>query len=308
MNNNFEKIAGLPKKRQKDDEFFATRHSIAEYKLDQGIIESDNPEAKPRARDQRFNSDLTPEGIKLAQEKAQEFFSKFNPEKDALFFVSSDLVRAVETARIYLDIARAMGFEIISPKGNKEEKKEDSPKPKNKAEEISAGEIRKVDCLTLDHLENMLLESVYMPQDRLADIKDLNIVSAETREKWAAARKIIEADNKGAWGDNYFAHSEEIKKIFPNVKSASEVYESKFKDMMRLVKFGQEKINEQNPEKNIKVLAFSHENSFIYFLNKNFGESIKNCESIAFKVEDSETAGESKILAAAKGQNKEVKI
>ncbi|MDP1817961.1 MAG: histidine phosphatase family protein [Leadbetterella sp.] len=284
-------------------EFFGIRHGVAEYKLNESIIKSENPEAAPDANKQWFNSDLTPEGKILAKEKAEEFFNNLNPETDALFFVSSDLVRAAETARIYLDVARERGFEIILPR----ERNEQFPElRKNKAEEIGEGYIRKINCLTLDHLENMLREQVFKPNDYLADsVEHLENVSDETKEGWAKARKIIEADNKGTWGANYAAHSEAIAEIFPNVKSAKEIYKSKFLKMMQLVRFGQEKIGEQNPAKNIKVLGFSHENSFLQFLNENFGESMGNCESIGFNVltEDNQDV----ILATAKGRTVEVK-
>lgn len=283
---------------REDDEIFGIRHSISDYTLNNGIIASNNPEAAPDSNKQWFNSDLTPEGIVLAKESAVEFLNKLNPKTDALYFVSSDLVRAAETAKIFLDEARSRGFEIILPK---EEKETDLKKYNNKAEEIGEGYIRKIDCLTLDHLENMLREFVFHPDDYMDKVKSLDNVSEETKAKWAEARKIIEADNQGTWGKNYAAHSEEIEKIFPNVKSAKTVYETKFKNMLRLIKFAQAKIEEQHPEKNIKVLAFSHENSFLYFLNKNFGESMKNCESIGFKVADD------KILATAKGKTIEVK-
>jgi len=301
MNINFEKRSN-PTERSKDDEFFVTRHSISPYKLNEGIIKSDNPEESPDANKQWFNSDLTPEGLELAKEKAEEFFAKLNPGTDALFFVSSDLVRAAETAKIYLDTAKEKGFEIILPR----EKKDKTLELKNKAEEIGGGYIRKIDCLTLDHLDNMLREQIFQSKDYLNEVQDLVNVSDETKEKWAEARKIIEVDDRGTWGNNYAAHSEEIQKIFPNVKSAKEVYESKFKNMLRLVRFGQDQINKQNPEKNIKVLAFSHENSFLYFLNKNFGESMKNCESILFKVEGDGSDKAGKISVTAKGQTKEV--
>ena len=287
---------------RKNDEFFATRHSISPYKLNEGIIKSNNPEDAPNADKQWFNSDLTPEGLKLAKEKAEDFFAKLNPNTDALFFVSSDLVRAAETAKIYLDAARERGFEIILPR----EKKDKTLEPKNKAEEIGDGYIRKIDCLTLDHLDNMLREQIFQSKDYLNEVQNLKNVSEETKKKWTEARKIIEADDRGTWGNNYAVHSEEIQKIFPNVKSAKEVYESKFKNMLRLIRFGQEQIKKQNPEKNIKVLAFSHENSFLYFLNKNFGESMKNCESISFKVEDGGLDETDKIFVTAKDQTKEV--
>jgi len=289
----------------RNDEFFGIRHGQAEYKLNEGIIASENPEDSPDADKQWFDSDLTPEGKLLAREKAEEFFGKLDPATDALFFVSSDLVRAAETAKIYLDVAREKGFEIIRP-GKKDGK---SSEPANKAEEIGEGYIRKIDSLTLDHLENMLREQIFKPNDYLKDvIEHPENVSAETREKWAEARAIIESDNKGSWGGNYAAHSEAIAKIFPNVKSAKEVYETKFRNMMRLIRFGQKKINEANPEKNIKVLGFSHENSFLYFLNQNYGESMKNCEAVAFRIgSDDDSAEAGKILATAKGKTVEVK-
>ncbi|MFH0969159.1 MAG: hypothetical protein V1804_01490 [Patescibacteria group bacterium] len=290
---------------EENDEFFAIRHSKAEGQLHKGIVKSDNPEATPSSDKQWFNSDLTPEGIKLAHEKAEEFFSNLDPQKDALYFVSSDLVRAAQTAKIYLDVARRKGFEIIQPREKSEKFPDNRP---NKAEEIGEGEIRKIRCLTLDHLENVIRERIFKPDNYLeeapSEIRDK--VSPETKEKWAVARKIVEADNKGTWGDNYVAYSEEIEKIFPNVKSAETVYKLKFMKMLRLIKFAQEKINEQNPEKNIKILGFSHENSFLYFLNKNFGESMKHCESIAFKVEDGET-NDKKIMVTTKGKTMEVK-
>ncbi|MFA5155407.1 MAG: hypothetical protein WC453_03145 [Patescibacteria group bacterium] len=293
---------GNAQKRSDDhqDEFFATRHSLAEYKLNESIIRSDYPEARPSADKQWFNSDLTPEGLKLAQEKAKEFFNRLDPAKDALFFVSSDLVRAAETAKIYLDEARARGFEIIKPR-----EKAVAGNYRDKAEEIGEGNIRKIDSLTLDHLENMLQEFVFASnRDILKEVvKDTATVSGETRQKWREARQIIEADDKGSWGNNYAAHSAEIEKIFPAVKSAKAAYDTKFKDMMRLIRFGQQKINEQGPEKNIKVLAFSHENSFLHFLQENFGETMKNCESISFKVDPADGQG---ISATAKGRTVEV--
>jgi len=298
---NFEKSISEPDRKNRDDAFFATRHSISEYKLNESLIGSNTPETAPSVDKQWFNSDLTQEGIELARERAKEFFDGLNPKTDALFFVSSDLVRAAETAKIYLDEARSRGFEVIKPR--------DKAEPGNyrdKAEEIGEGYVRKVGSLTLDHLDNMLREQIFQGKDYLKDmIKEGAEVSAETREKWAAARKIIEADNKGSWGANYAAHSEEIEKIFSNVKSARTVYETKFHDIIRLIRFGQEKINQQQPTKNIKVLGFSHENSFLYFLKENFGETLKNCESIEFKVglDNAE-----KVSATAKGKTVEVNI
>lgn len=292
--------------KERNDEFFATRHSHAKYQLDKTIVGSENPESSPEADAQWFYSDLTPEGQKFAREKAEEFFNGLDPQMDALFFVSSDLVRAAETAKIYLDVARERGFKIILPR----ERSEKHSDYRNKAEEIGKGYIRKINCLTLNHLKNKLREEVFQPQDYLKEfVKHPENVSDETKELWEKARKIIEADNGASWGENYAKHNEAIAKIFPDVKSAEEVYRLKFLPMMRLIKFGQQKINEANPEKNIKVLSFSHENSFLHFLNENFGGSMANCESIGFRVaeEGKEEKKIQKIYASAKGKTLEVK-
>ncbi|HRY82462.1 MAG TPA: histidine phosphatase family protein [Candidatus Moranbacteria bacterium] len=294
---------------KRKDEAKVFRHSIAEYKLDEGIVKSKKPEDKPRSDDQWFYRDLTLEGRELARKKAEEYFGTLNPETDALFFVSSDFVRAAETARIFMDVAKEKGFEIIWPW---EKDKIEHDHFDNKAEEIGEGYIRKIDCLTLDHLENMLREKIFDPKKNyLKDVvKYPDNVSEDTRAKWDKARTIIENDNKGSWGDNYYAHSEEISKIFSDVKSAEEVYKTKFKRMLRLRKFAQKKILEQNPKKNIKILGFSHENSFIYFLNEEFGESIKNCESVGFRMEEDEKQSEKtkekpiEIIVEAKGEER----
>lgn len=286
--------------KAKKHEFFGTRHGKAQYQLNESIPYSEDPESAPDASRQWFLRDLTQEGREEAQIEAEKFFDGLNPETDALFFASSDLVRAAETAKIYLDVAREHGFEIILPR----EKSEKNNAYDNQAEEIGEGYIRKINCLTLDHLENMLREFVFAKDDYLKKISHLENVSAETIEKWAQARAIIESDNKDGWGPNYAAHSEEIAEIFPNVKSAKQVYETKFKNMLRLMRFGQKKIEEQNPAKNIKILGFSHENSFLYFLNQNFGKPMKNCETIGFQVlPEEEEVKKREILVNAKGKN-----
>jgi len=294
-------IVSNEEKKAREDAFFATRHGVSGYKLNTNIVRSRNPEVAPDADKQWFYSDLTPEGKEAALAAAEKFFDNLDPQKDALFFVSSDLVRAAETAKIYLDVAKERGFEIILPR----ERSEKNQAYENKAEEIGEGRIRKINCLTLDHLSNTLREFVFTGDDYLTnEVSHPNLkVSVETREKWRQARDIIEADNKGSWGPNYAAHSEEIAKIFPDVKSAKEIYETKFKQMLRLVRFGQTKIEQQNHPKNIKVLAFSHENSFLYFLNQNFNKSMKNCESIGFEVlPEGEEEGKREISVSAKGK------
>jgi len=51
---------------------------------------------------------------------------------------------------------------------------------------------------------------------------------------------------------------------------------------VRLTKFGMKKAAEANHEKNIKILAFGHENYMGYALQEHLGEgSIGNCETVS---------------------------
>jgi len=149
----------------------------------------------------------------------------------------------------------------------------------------------------------MLVEFIFHPdQDYLEEmVKDKKYVSKETRKKWKKARKIIERDNKGSWGANHYYYSKKIKEIFPHIKTSEDLYEQKFKNLLRLIKFADKKIKEANLGKNIKVLGFGHENYFLYFLGKYFKKpTIENCEAIGFKIK------EDGIQATAKGESKKI--
>jgi len=286
------------------------------YQLNKWLITTRTPEVAPDAYEQWFYSDLPPEGLELARKKAEEYFEKLDPETDALFFVSSDLVRAAETARIFLDVARERGFEIIKPRSDEvtyadQEGKRVSRNEvfKNHAEEIGEGWIRKIDCLTLDHLKNMMREWIFDPDDVLAEIvTHPEAVSKETKEMWVKARRIMEEGGiEDTWGKNYAKFAERLEKegIFLDVLSAEQVYKSKFFNMARMVKFAEKKMQEQNPEKNVKVMAFSHENSFLHFLNENFGEHMKYCENINFEPIG---GADDEVVITAKGKTKKAKI
>ncbi len=291
MNNNIEN----KKNKNREDKFFAIRHAQAEYKLNERIISSDNAEIGHDAKNQDFVSDLTPEGKELAKKEAEEFLNNLDSEQDALFFVSSDLVRAVETASIYKNIAKEEGFEVMQPGNIKD----------SRVEEIGGGEVRQLDSLSLD-LKNMLLEFIFHPdKDYLNDvIENKDNISHEVLDQWDEARKIVASDNQGTWGKNYYKHSEAIAKIFPDIRTAEDMYNREFQQLVKLMKFGQKKMEQSDNSKNIKVLAFGHENSFLYFLGKNFKDgSIDNCESIEFQIKDDDT-----FDVKAKGESKNIKF
>lgn len=263
---------------------FFTRHSKAKYETMAKSMKSENPEASHNPNEQLEN-DLTEQGIELAKQKAEEFFSHLNPEQDVLFFASSKEMRAFETAKIYRDVAQEKGFEVIVPyeQENKELKT-------GMVGEMASEDIRAIDSLSL-HIPNVLTASVFNPDAYLGEI-NWEAVSDETKEKWEEARKIIDADDQGSWGANFFKHSEEIQKIFPEIKSSRDEYETTFQKMLKLAKFAQEKIKTSGSEKNIKVLAFGHENYMGHALNKYFGEhEIANCETLAIEIDDDGMTG-----------------
>ncbi|OGY94911.1 MAG: hypothetical protein A2406_01325 [Candidatus Komeilibacteria bacterium RIFOXYC1_FULL_37_11] len=269
------------------NEIFLTRHSEAEYRTNRAILEND-PEGSLDPEDQ-ISPDLSEKGKKLAREKAEEFFSKLNHQEDSLFFVSSNQIRAIETANIYREVAKEKGFEILKPEHTRSEYSED----------MSGGDIRVVQSLSLQ-VPNMIIQHVFSREEALKGV-DWDKVSEETKEKWDRARKIIEADDHGSWGANYYYHSEEIKKIFPELKSAKDLDEAQFKNVLRLVKFADKKIKESGSEKKIKILGFGHENYLGVALNEYFQDhEIKNCETVSFQVD------EDNIKASFRGQEKDI--
>jgi hypothetical protein len=155
----------------------------------------------------------------------------------------------------------------------------------------------------------MMREWIFDPDDVLAEIvTHPEAVSKETKEMWVKARRIMEEGGiEDTWGKNYAKFAERLEKegIFLDVLSAEQVYKSKFFNMARMVKFAEKKMQEQNPEKNVKVMAFSHENSFLHFLNENFGEHMKYCENINFEPIG---GADDEVVITAKGKTKKAKI
>ncbi len=260
------------------------RHSKSNYKTYKEIKTSENPQ-QAVDYDNQVENDLPLAGIELAEEEAENFFDNLNPKEDALFFISSEEMRALETANIYKKIAKQKGFEIIKPERKK--RKPEHIRSKT-ADKIGNGEIRKLDTLSLN-IKNTLINTVFKPSKKYA-LKEINWegVDKDTKEKWDKARKIIDADDKGSRGANFFYHSEEVKKIFPEIKTSQDLYERQFKNITKLIKFADQKIKDADYSKNIKVLGFGHDSYLGYALNKYFsGFDLKNCEVVNFNVQKS---------------------
>ncbi|EKE11289.1 MAG: hypothetical protein ACD_15C00111G0018 [uncultured bacterium] len=267
-----------------NEQIFVTRHSKSPYKSYENTLKSENPES-PNIPDEQIENDLMEAGVELAREKAEEFFSHLDPEKDVLFFASSKEMRAFETAKIYRDVAKEKGFEIIAP--YTEEQKEIKV---GMVGNMASEDIRAINALSI-HSSNQVVDNVFNPDAYLGEV-NWEAVSGETKEKWKEAREIINSDDQGSWGANFFKHSETIQKIFPEVKSARDEYDTIFQKLLKLAQFAQEKIEESQSKKNVKVMAFGHESYMLHALNKFFSEqNMANCETLAIEVGANEIKG-----------------
>lgn len=266
------------------------RHSRANYGAYAKISQSENPQGSFDENDQ-VTPDLTESGVELAKQEAQKYFAELDPQKVKLFFVSSNESRAIETANIYRETAKNLGFEIIKPEHSRSQI----------ADELAGGEIRVIENLSINS-ENIMIDGIFSPAS-LRGRPDLNLVPSEVKEKYLRAIAIIDADDRGSWGANFSAHGEAIKKIFPEIKSATDIYESKFKNFLRLYKFAEQKAEEAGDEVGpIKVLAFGHENMMLHALGKFFGNGqLKNCEAVGFESADDG------IKMIFRGEEKELK-
>lgn len=260
----------------REDSIDFIRHSEASYKSLLGVLKGYDPTQAIDA-DKIENQpwpDLTPEGVELAKQEAEKYFSRLDPAKDALFFASSNQARALETGKIYADIARAKGFEILKP--NQVEPRDSG---RTLAQTIGGGDVKVVRSLSLD-IGNVLAQCVFSPENQLEKARlHWENVDADLKARWDQARAVIEADPKASWGDNFITHSEAVKTLLPEVATAKELYERDFAHLARLAEFGLNKARDSGIQKNVKILAFGHENYLGTFLEEVMREDgIKNCE------------------------------
>jgi broad specificity phosphatase PhoE len=244
---------------------FFIRHSKATYASYSEKLASDSPESELDLDAQV--PDLPKAGKELARNSAQEFFSKLDPEDSILYVVSSTQMRALETADIYTHVAREMGFELVTH---------------DKAPSLTGNEqVRTLENLSLK-FENQVLASVFQSSSRLPEI-NWNAVDAETKEKFDQARKIVLADDKGAWGENFHAHAEAVREIIPEMETPEGLYDTQYKNMLKLADFAREKAVS---EKQVIVIAFGHENYMGHALEIDTGEAgIANTEAVEFMEE-----------------------
>jgi hypothetical protein len=255
--------------------FHFIRHSMSTYQNMRNTIQGENPEGKVDFN--RQQPDVPPKGIELAEKEAGRFFEGFNPQKDILFFASSNEARAIDTADVYRRVAKGKGFSVIRTRN-----------PRNRyAQETGQGEIRTIGALSLN-APNTILLSVFNPDPEKAFSPNWGGVREETKSAWKAAREIIEGDDRGSWAANFDAHSERVTEILravsPGEKSAKDQFRIDFFQILRLIRFAARTTN--GHPRRIRVIGFGHENYLVIALKKFFGEhGINNCESIEFAVE-----------------------
>lgn len=270
----------MGEKFEKSPDAFFSRHSKSGYKSYGKTFESDDPQAPFDSEDQ-VTPDLTEAGVELAQERAREFFEKLDPEADAVFFVSSDEARALETANIFRKEAHNREFQVVKP---------DKAGTKV-AEQIGEGEIRVVKNLSIGKTSR-LPNNVFVPDKQIAGI-NWDKVDPEMKKRWDRAHALVMADDQGSFGDNLYKHGETVKKVMPEIDTADELYEKQFKKLERLLRWGVEKARKSEHEKKIKIVALGHENYMLTALDKYFDEhSIGNCETVSFRVDDRGIEGE----------------
>lgn len=275
INNNSE-----DKKREDSIDF--TRHSKSAYRTYEKIFKSGDPTSGFN-KEEQVTPDLPEAGVEMARKEAEKFFDSLSPEKDVLFFASSNEARAVETANIYREIAHAKGFEVVKPEHARSKMSED----------ISSGEIRVLGELSIydsHDAKNMLIDSVFNLANR--DLINWDAVDPGLKAHYDEAVKIVEADDQGGFGANMAKHGEKVKEIFPEIKTAEDQFKKKFQNLKRLAKFGIKKAKESGQEKNVRILTFGHENYVVYAIQNLFEEEgIKNCETMHIEVEDDNITG-----------------
>ncbi len=252
------------------------RHSKASYPTYAGIMMSNDPTA-PFDAERQVEKDLTPDGIKIAQDSARKYFDKLDPKKDKLYMLASNEVRALETAKVYKDEAIARGFIIISV-----------PKQENDiGYRITKGGVRTSSKLSINS-RNLVADNVFMPADKRFKV-NFGQLAPEVRERYQRAVEIVDRENKGSYGANLVAYGDEVKKLFPEVRTSEKIEKEKLGVLIKTFGNYARQHEKSGSEDHIKVLAFGHQDQMVGFLNKNFGKAeLDNCEAVSFDFDNDE--------------------
>lgn len=286
-------------------EAFHIRHSASRY--DTYVKQKVRGDKGFDALDQTF-PDLSDKGIELAKKEAEKFFDGLNPEKDILFFASSNEARTFGTANIYREEAKKRGFEIITPDKTNAPRFTDSDGENKSFDERTEGQIRMSSMLSLnprDYREHAVFVAG-LPEE-IQKINADKYENEEERVNWLRARAIINEDRKGVasqgFGAVYNAYADEVKEYLPKVKNAEQM-ERRFQNILRLAEWGINKAKEAGLEKNLKILGFGHENYPMSTLKKYFEDgNMANCEALKIEVPE-----DGKYKITMRGELKEVEM
>lgn len=267
------------------------RHSTAKYGPYARILrgEANIPGQLRFDADSQFSREaevgeveLTQQGQELARTSAEAYFDQLLQEtggQAAVVFLSSNEQRALETAQVYLDVAKAKGVEVVKLGAGA------SP-GKRLAEDLAGGDIRVLRSLSLNS-ENILMESVFTQgrQMKPDSISWDAVPDPKFRQAWEAARAIVAADERGSFGANFAAHSDQVRQVFADngyagLETAQKLF-ADFKERVleRLKHFAS--LAERAPGKQLRLLLFGHENYWMYAIQQLLGEDgLKNCEEV----------------------------
>ena len=264
---------GNEQKEKPEVKVFFIRHSRATYATYAEKVGSENPESPIDVEKQL--PDLPEIGIEMAHKAAREFLGRLNPVKDTLYVVSSSQMRALETAKIYIDEALERGFEVV--RHEQEQKGEIVSKTGTElAGEVGDGYIRTLEGLSL-HMENQIHGAIFNAPAHMPEI-NWEQVSPETKVQFEEARKIVLTDERGSWGANFAAHAEAIRNIIPELETPKGLYQTQYQDLMRLADFARKRVS---GTKRVNIIAFGHENYMGYALEHDtHDERIGNVEAV----------------------------
>ncbi len=307
-----------------EHEFIGIRHSRAKYdrvisRTDDFPLEPVPFLSEVSARDYDDVSEKgkvlihggkVPDSDEVWESQADKLLKSLDPKKDVLYIASSPVERAAQTAVIYSQKARETGFQIIDhgdkdivafgPEGFV------SPEGQRTLEEGKGVGVRKFET-SMPSMEallpayiadvctpvNMYPEKFLNPDKKSLNYESLLALPAwaampdEAKGKWLEARKYIDEHDQGSWGENYYQHSAHLATIFPEMPIATEVSQKRLAHYGKLFSTVRDSFTEQgaNAGKNLKMLIFTHEESF-GALEGVFGEgshAMNNCEAVRFR-------------------------
>jgi len=224
---------------------FFVRHADASYQHYKNILSGDAPQAWFASR-QQPDTDLTPTWIERASSQAKSFFDTHRDSLQAwltsedkqteFVFVSSNEVRAVQTANIYKNVWESLWFAV--------------------AETI----IHKKLWLNFD---SVILYSVFNPTNSpVVWTINRDALDDDFLALYDKARSVILADDRWSFGSNFYAHAEEVQKYFASISTSKQLDIHQLKKLLVQAS----SLDKTYKDEWKKVVCFGHENYCLEYL------------------------------------------